>query len=94
MIAGWLRYLLGVDDNGNEFVPSSDPMLETARNLLGSVAFGDTDITPEQLKALLSNEVIFGVDLYAAGLSERIAKYFCELNAGCGAVRETLKKYV
>ena len=29
VIAGWLRYLLAVDDNGNEFTPSSDPMLET-----------------------------------------------------------------
>ncbi len=94
VIAGWLRYLLGIDDNGNEFVPSSDPMLGTARNLLGDIAFGDTDIAPEKLKYLLSNEVIFGVDLYAAGLSERIAKYFCELNAGPGAVRKTLKKYV
>lgn len=27
VFAGWLRYLMAVDDNGNAFEPSSDPML-------------------------------------------------------------------
>ena len=48
----------------------------------------------EKLRALLSNAGIFGVDLYEAGLAERVCGYFTELCAGPGAVRETLKKYV
>ena len=29
--AAWLRYVLGIDDEGNAFEPSSDPLLETVR---------------------------------------------------------------
>ncbi len=94
VIAGWLRYLMAVDDSGDSFTPSSDPMLSTASNMLGDICFGDTDITEEQLSKLLSNEVIFGTDLVAAGLAPVITGYFNELNAGVGAVRATLKKYV
>ena len=37
---------------------------------------------------------VFGVDLYAAGLGERIEDMAAELYAGPGAVRRTLHKYV
>ncbi len=94
VIAGWLRYLMAVDDSGDSFTPSSDPMLGTARDMLGDICFGDADITEEQFSKLLSNEVIFGVDLVKAGLAPVITRYFNELNAGIGAVRATLKKYV
>ena len=30
VFAGWLRYLMGIDDAGNAFTPSPDPLLETA----------------------------------------------------------------
>ena len=32
--AGWLRYLMAVDDNGNAFAPSPDPLLETAQRFV------------------------------------------------------------
>lgn len=28
VLAGYARYLMGIDDNGKAFVPSSDPLLE------------------------------------------------------------------
>ena len=93
VIAGWLRYLLAVDDNGDSFEPSSDPLLSTAQGMLKDIRFGQTDVTPVELKEILSNEVIFGTDLVKAGLAELICKYFNELNAGIGSVRNTLKKY-
>lgn len=93
VIAGWIRYLMAVDDEGDAFTPSSDPLLETAQSMLAGICFGDTDVKPEQLEKLLSNEVIFGTDLVAAGLAPQIATYFNELNAGPGAVRATLRKY-
>lgn len=93
VIAGWLRYLLGIDDNGNEFECSSDPLLDTAREMMDGISFGETGITADRLSTLLSNEVIFGTDLIAAGLGEKIAGYFNELNAGKGAIRKTLEKY-
>ena len=93
VIAGWLRYLLAVDDNGNAFEPSSDPLLKDAQGMLTGISFGQSDVTEEKLTNILSNEVIFGTNLVKAGLAPIITKYFNELNAGVGAIRETLKKY-
>lgn len=90
VIAGWLRYLMAVNDEGDSFVPSSDPLLTVAQDMLGGICFGDSDVTEENLHKLLSNEVIFGTDLVAAGLAPIITKYFNELNSGVGAVRRTL----
>ena len=91
-IAGWLRYLLAVDDNGNAFTPSSDPLLAECREALAGITLG-SHVTEERLHSLLSNSNIFGVNLEAAGLSGRITGYFNELIAGKGAVLATLRKY-
>ncbi len=64
---------------------SSDPMLETLQNELKA---------PGGLKNILSNKNIFGVDLYEAGLAEKVEGYYKELCAGKGAVRAVLKKYL
>lgn len=90
-IAGWLRYLLAVDDNGNSFVPSSDPLLVDLQKELANVKLGDTNVS---LQNILSNKDIFGVDLTSIELGKRIEGYFNELNSGVGAVRSTLKKYL
>jgi fructuronate reductase len=42
VLAGWLRYLLAVDDEGKPFEPSSDPMLEEAQRLMAGIRLGDT----------------------------------------------------
>ena len=93
VIAGWLRYLLAVDDKGEAFEPSSDPLLKDAQEMLKGISFGQSDVTEDKLETILSNEVIFGTNLVKAGLAPIITKYFNELNAGVGAIRETLKKY-
>ena len=53
---------------------------------------------PEQdwscLKQLYSRADVFGVNLYEAGLGERIESMVKELFGGPGAVRATLHKYV
>ncbi len=92
VLAGWLRYLLAVDDNGNAFTPSSDPLLAECREALAGITLG-SHVTEERLHSLLSNSNIFGVNLEAAGLSGRITGYFNELIAGKGAVLATLRKY-
>lgn len=94
VLAGWLRYLLAIDDEGHPFDPSSDPLLADSQDKLSGISFGQNTVTSEQLKPLLSNEVIFGVNLYEIGLADKITAYYNELNAGVGAVRATLKKYV
>lgn len=93
VLAGWLRYLIAIDDNGNAFSPSSDPLLSECRDMLDGIAFG-SHVTTDRLLPLLSNTNIFGVDLAEAGLADRITGYFNELLAGKGAVLATLKKYI
>lgn len=93
-IAGWCRYLLGIDDQGNAFKLSPDPLLEELQTFLQGVVIGDVSSANGKLKPILSNSDIFGSDLYEMGLGEKIETYFEELIAGPQAVRNTLRKYV
>ena len=92
--AGWLRYLMGIDDEGREFTPSSDPLLEEARQYVADyeLSFSPKDLS--KLDALLANEKIFGVNLHAIGMHTLVKQYFAELSSGVGAVAAALKKYV
>ncbi|WP_069997128.1 mannitol dehydrogenase family protein [Cellulosilyticum sp. I15G10I2] len=94
VLAGWCRYLLGVDDSGKSFELSPDPMLDVVRPYLNGITLGQTGPFAEALKPIFSNEKIFGVNLYEVGLGEVVENYFTELVSGPGAVRETLKKYI
>ena len=47
-----------------------------------------------QLKSMLSNANIFGIDLYEAGIGDTVEEMFREEIAGPGAVRAVLKKYL
>lgn len=93
-IAGWCRYLLAVDDEGKAFELSPDPMAAELTAKLQGIETGRPESYQGQLKDILSNANIFGVDLYQAGLGEKIETMFVEELAGPGAVRATLKKYL
>lgn len=93
VFAGWLRYLCGIDDKGEAFTLSADPMLDTVCPYVADLKFGDTQVH-EKVAPILSNEKIFGVNLYEAGLGELTEQYFVEMLAGKGAVEATLAKYV
>ncbi|MCD8369299.1 MAG: mannitol dehydrogenase family protein [Clostridiales bacterium] len=93
-IAGWCRYLLGVQDDGQAFELSADPMAAELTAALAGIEVGKPESYTGQLKGILSNANIFGIDLYEAGLGEKIEGMFKEMIAGPGAVRATLKKYV
>ncbi len=94
VFAGWLRYLMGLDDQGVSFTPSPDPLLAEVQKFTAGISLGDTGPFHDKLKGLLSDEKIFGVNLYDAGLGEKIESLFTELIAGKGAVRNTLVKYL
>lgn len=93
-IAGWCRYLLAVDDAGNAFELSPDPMIPELTKKLEGIQVGKPETYTGQLKPILSNANIFGINLYDAGIGERIEDMFVEEIAGPGAVREVLKKYL
>ena len=93
-IAGWVRYLIGLDDNGKTFEISPDPMLPELKKKLEGIEFGKPETVGDKLKPILSNKIIFAVDLYEVGLGEKIEGMIKEELAGIGAIRATLKKYL
>ncbi len=95
VFAGWLRYLMAVDDAGNAFTPSDDPLLAEASAYVKDLKLGENYSLEELKKAvspLLKNPVIFGVDLEEAGLADRVVENFRELLKGPGAIRTVLQK--
>ncbi len=94
VFAGWLRYLMATDDEGNEFVLSSDPLLETVCAYVNEMKLGENPQVEDGIKPLLENKVIFGVNLYEVGLAGKVVAYFEEMTAAPGAVEKTLKKYL
>lgn len=93
-IAGWLRYLLAVDDAGNHYELAPDPMQEELTEQLKDIVVGHPETFKDQLKPILSNERLFFTDLYKDGAGEKIETMFREMIAGPGAVKATIHKYV
>ena len=94
VIAGWCRYLMGLDDNGQPMKMSSDPLLEKLQSYVAAVRLGDASTVGQSLRPILSSHELFGVDLYQAGLGEKTENFFKELIAGPGAVKAVLQKTV
>ena len=93
-IAGWLRYLLAIDDNGNAFEVSADPLKDELQAKLAGIEFGKPETVTDQLDGILSNASIFGSDLTKTVLADKIKAYFKAEIAGPGAVRKTLHEAV
>ncbi|MCQ4088061.1 mannitol dehydrogenase family protein [Saccharibacillus sp. JS10] len=83
VIAAWCRYLQGIGDDGQPFEISPDPRLDELRQRLEQ---------PEAIRGILSDTSLFGVDLQAAGLIEKIERMYKEMSEGVGAVRRTLER--
>lgn len=93
-IAGWIRYLLAVDDAGRPMELSPDPMIPELREKLKDVRFGEPDSLGDALRPILTDERIFRCDLYAVGLGGRIEAMVRRMLTGPGAVRAALEEYL
>ena len=93
-LASYARYLKAIDDSGKAFELSPDPLLDELQSIVAPLATGRPGQDFSCLRKLFSRADIFGVDLYEAGLGERVEAMTRELYAGPGAVRATLHKYV
>lgn len=92
VLAGWLRYLVGVDDSGESFVLSPDPLIEYLRKFTAALSLGAESFDEERLASLLKNSDIFAVDLQEAGLDGKVIAYLKEMLRGPGSVRKTIQK--
>lgn len=90
VMAGWCRYLLGVDDDGEAFDLSPDPLLPSVLPHLAGLEIGKPYV-PGTLRPIFSNAAIFGLDLYSCGLGERAETYFAAMLGGKGAVRTAMR---
>lgn len=93
VFAGWLRYLMGIDDNGEPFELSPDPLLPQLTEYVKDIKLGDS-ITSDYFEELYCNSDIFGENLFATGLADSVTTYFNEMIKTTGSVNITLEKYV
>lgn len=94
VFAGWLRYLMAIDDEGKAFDLSPDPLLDSVCPYVKNLSLTENQDVEAAVAPILKMEQIFGLDLYEAGLAELVCQYLKEMTSGTGAVRKTLKKYV
>lgn len=92
VLAGYSRYLRGLDDNGEPFEPSPDPLLEELRPLVAGLELKEGEQDFSGLAELYRRKDIFGVDVYELGLGEKIEALAKQLFAGKGAVRATIRR--
>jgi fructuronate reductase len=93
-IAAWFRYLLGADDSLVPMKLSEDPLMEALQAALEGIDPADPGSYVSQLKPLLSDPRLFGMDLYEAGLAGRIEGMFTQMLKGRGSVRRILHEAV
>lgn len=91
-IASWLRYLLAVDDQTRPMACSPDPRLEALQRQLSGVEVGRPDSYASQLRPILADTSIFGVDLTKTPMATTIESHFISMLRGKSAVRDTLAK--
>jgi len=93
VFAGYARYLTGIGDDGLSFALSPDPNLEELRKLVTGYELGKP-YDAARLRPLFSSSAICGVNLYDHGLGRKAEAYFTEMNAGPGAIRRTVGRYL
>jgi fructuronate reductase len=91
-IAAWCRYLMAIDDNGQPFTPSPDPLYEELHSYVSTITLGETADVHAVLHPILSNKEIFSVNLEEIGLGEKIENYFARMITGPHAVRQVLEE--
>ncbi len=91
VFAGWIRYLLGIDDKGESFTVSPDPRLPALQEALSGTGFGASkEMLREKVSPILKDPAIFGINLWEAELGDRVLDLLEEMLKGPGAVRKVL----
>lgn len=93
VLAAWIRYLTGLDDEGRSFEKSPDPMSEELSARFGNVKLGSV-YAEHELDDFLCRADIFGTDLVAIHVAPKVVDYLNRMLSGRGMVRETLKSVI
>ncbi len=84
VLAGYARYIKGIDDEGKAFEPSPDPLLAELSAIVAPLEVKEGPPDFSCLKALYPRKDVFGVDLYEAGRGEKHEAMVAELDARPG----------
>jgi len=87
LIALWLRYRLAIADDGRPLTLAPDPLCPPTVTALANTPLGQP-AAALNLRPILSDARLFGVDLYEAGLGECVERMFRKLAAKPGTLRE------
>ncbi|WP_416517184.1 mannitol dehydrogenase family protein [Bifidobacterium asteroides] len=100
IIAAWLRLLIGsdgdgTDDAGRPVKLSPDPRLEELQRILVDIPLNGSakkETLTTTIKSILADTSIFGTDLNATPLADKIETFLTAMCQGNGAVASTLHK--
>jgi fructuronate reductase len=93
-VAGFLRYTLGVDDQGNAYELENDPIREKLVEVGQKAELGNPD-SVSALTELIGQADVMGKDLYDYGQTgERLETFTRKMLASKGAVRETVQEFL
>ena len=100
IIAAWLRLLIGSDGNGTDDAGqlvklSPDPRLEELQRILADIPLNGSakkETLATTIKSILADTSIFGTDLNATPLADKIETFLAAMCQGNGAVANTLHK--
>ncbi len=92
--AGWIRYLMGLNDDGEVFELSPDPLIEEVKPIADQLKLDEEQDVKSIIMPLLKNEKIYGLDLSGTVLGDKVADYVKALTNGKGAIRKTLHEAV
>lgn len=93
-IAGFFRYMMGIDDAGKIYDLAPDPLAEEIHAALSDVKLGHPETLCNQLHPYLSSLSLFPIDLYEARVGQKVEDMLREMIAGNGAVLKTVEKYM
>ena len=91
-LAGWMRYLLAVNDKGEPMEVSADPLKDDLQARLKGIVWNDPTSYKGELREILSNAALFGTDLTQTPLADKVEGYFVKLLSGPGAARKLLSE--
>ena len=90
VLAGWLRYLMGVDDNGTPMTLSPDPRLDELTSKLARLTLGGNNREIAEAVGIPLLGQVLGVDIASTPLAGRVADDLCAMTSAPGAVRQLL----
>ena len=93
-VAGFLRYTVGVDDQGASYALEGDPIKETLESCGSKAVIGDPS-SATAFAELISRSDVMGKDLHACGdAGQRVQEMVGKMLAGEGSVRKTIQEYL